>query len=195
MSKKIIGLTGSIATGKSTVARMFLDEGIYVIDSDMLAKEVTNMPEVLQKIEAVFGPEAIDANGQMDRAFVADIVFCSMDLRLKLNGIVHPIVKKQIVEIVENRKNKMVVVDVPLMYETDFHEMMDEIIVVYATPEQQVERLMGRNQYTREQAELRVASQMSIDEKVAKADYVLDNTGIKMDLYKNFKELLKQLRA
>lgn len=192
--KKIIGLTGSIATGKSTVAKLFLENGIYVIDSDKIANEVSKDPEIIAAVRNVFGPESIGKDGQFNREYIGNVVFCSKEKRMKLNNIMHPKVKEEIKKLVELRKNKIVVVDVPLMYETDFHEMMDEIIVVYSTPEQQVERLMERNHYNYEDAMLRVNSQMHIDEKAKRADYLLDNTGTKMDLYQNFKTMLNELK-
>lgn len=192
--KRIIGLTGSIATGKSTVAKLFMDEGIYVIDSDILAKHATEQKHVIEEIVEAFGSECLDEHGKLDRAYVAEEIFSDKDKQKQLNAIVHPYVKEHITQMLDRRKNELVVVDVPLMYETDFHEMMDEIIVVYATEEQEIDRLMHRNNLSHERALARIHAQMPIDEKVKLAHYVLDNSGTKMELYANFRKILRELK-
>ncbi|GBU10546.1 dephospho-CoA kinase [Erysipelotrichaceae bacterium] len=191
--KKVIGLTGAIATGKSTVAKLFIDEGIYVIDSDVLAKEALDNPKVIDQIVEAFGEVVLLPTGAINRVYLGEVIFADIEKRLELNAIVHPIVKKQIQELLTSRRNELVVVDVPLMYETDIHEMMDEIVVVYAPLEVQAHRLMERSHFDYEDAMLRIGAQISIEEKKEMADYVLDNSGAKMQLYRNFRELLKKL--
>lgn len=193
--RKIIGLTGAIATGKSTVAKLFIEEGIYVIDSDILAKEALKKPEVIKKIEDAFGCDIINPNGTINRTYLGEVIFSDKDKRFRLNEIVHPVVKQEITDLLENRKNQLVIVDVPLMYETDFHEMMDEIVVVYAPVEMQVHRLMDRNHFCYEDAMKRIDAQMSIEEKKELADIVIDNSGTKMELYRNFREVLKKIAS
>lgn len=190
--RKIIGLTGGIATGKSTVARMFLDEGVYVIDSDILAKQAQNKPAVMAEMAHAFGAEIIE-NGKLNRTYLAQLIFSNPEKRAQLNALIHPIVKQEILMLLEKRKNDLVIVDVPLMYETDYYELMDEIIVVYTPRELQIERLMHRNHLTYQEAVERVDAQLPLKEKVAKADYVLDNSSTKHNLYLQFKHLYNHL--
>ncbi|MGL5042298.1 MAG: dephospho-CoA kinase [Culicoidibacterales bacterium] len=191
--KKIIGLTGAIATGKSTVANLFIEEGIYVIDSDVLAKQALKQAAVIKQLVETFGQEILTAAGTVDRVYLGEVIFSNEEKRQQLNTIVHPVVKAEIMRLLEQRKNDVVVVDVPLMYETDFHKLMDEIIVVYAPFEAQIHRLMERNHFEYEDALKRISSQISIEEKKGKADFVIDNSGTKMQLYRNFREILKQI--
>lgn len=193
--RRVIGLTGSIATGKSTVAKMFLEEGIYVIDSDILAKETLKESHIIEQIEHSFGVESVNLGGQVDRAYLANVIFCNYDKRMQLNDIIHPHVEAKIQELLEKRRNSFVVVDVPLMYETKFHELMEEIIVVYAPYSVQLHRLMERNHYSQQEAESRIQSQLSIEQKVKLADYVIDNSSSKVQLYKNFQKLLREMQG
>ena len=192
--RKVIGLTGGIATGKSSIAKLFVDAGVYVIDSDVLVKEFLKTPEIIAKIVQTFGNDSIDENREINRKFMANLIFNDSKKRLALNEIIHPHVKKQIEILLQKRVNNLVVVDVPLMYEAGFDVMMDEVIVVYTTPEIQLERLMVRDCLTAEAAELRLASQMSIDEKRQLADYVIDNCGTKQDLYHNFYKVYDEIK-
>ena len=192
--RKIIGLTGGIASGKSTVAHLFIDEGVYVIDSDQLAKDIQTRPAVIKQTAALFGAEII-INGELDRVKLAKIVFSDAQKREQLNALIHPLIRQEIETLLAMRKNKLVIIDMPLLYEAGFDDMVEEVIVVYATRAQQIERLMARNNLTEAEAIERIDAQMPLDEKVKRADFVLDNTGTKHELYLQFKVLYNSLNA
>jgi dephospho-CoA kinase len=177
----IIGLTGGIASGKSTVARMILDMDIPLIDADVEARKVVEKGEkaYLQIIEA-FGSEVLKATGDIDRVKLGSIVFHDEDKRLQLNAIVHPAVRESMND--EKVKyvdlgNSVVVLDIPLLFESKLTNMVDKTILVYVDAEVQLNRLMSRNQLIESEAMARIKSQMPLIEKIKLADAVIDNNG------------------
>lgn len=178
----VIGLTGGIATGKSTVARRLGELGVPVIDADQLAREVVEPGEpALDEIRERFGPGVIDEHGRLDRAALGSIVFADEGARKALEAIVHPRIRRRMREIVNQLKQDgapLVVCDIPLLFETGVGlDWVDRTVVVYAPRHVQRERLMARNGLTPEEAERRIASQLPIEEKARRADVVIDNTG------------------
>jgi len=192
--RKVIGLTGGIASGKSTVARMFMAQGVPVIETDRIAHDLSDEKDVQAAIIAAFGPESV-VHGALNRQYLASIIFSDAAKREQLNQIVHPAVKRVVIDRLRDYEEGIVVVDVPLMYETDFQTLMDAIIVVYAPEELQVQRLMARNDLSEAEALLRIKAQMPLAEKMKKADYVLDNTQTEETLYASFKKLYETLTA
>ncbi|MBN6825823.1 dephospho-CoA kinase [Staphylococcus caprae] len=192
---KIIGLTGGIATGKSTVSELLTAYDFKVVDADLASREaVKKGSKGLEQIKEKFGPEAIDENGEMNRKYMGELVFKHPEQRLELNKIVHPIVR----EIMENEKNRClnegyhVIMDIPLLYENDLQDTVDEVWVVYTSESIQIERLMERNNLSQEDAKARVYSQISIDKKSRMADHVIDNLGDKLELKQNLQQLLEE---
>lgn len=192
---KIIGLTGGIATGKSTVSELLTAYDFKVVDADLASREaVKKGSKGLEQIKEKFGPEAIDENGEMNRKYMGELVFKHPEQRLELNKIVHPIVR----EIMENEKNRYlnevyhVIMDIPLLYENDLQDTVDEVWVVYTSESIQIERLMERNNLSQEDAKARVYSQISIDKKSRMADHVIDNLGDKLELKQNLQQLLEE---
>ncbi|PTE31483.1 dephospho-CoA kinase, partial [Mammaliicoccus fleurettii] len=189
---KVIGLTGGIATGKSTVSKMLKERGFYIVDADVASrKAVETGSKGLRQVEEVFGKKAI-LNGEMNRQYVGSIVFKDEDMRKKLNNIVHPIVR----EIMEEekqlglKKDKNVIMDIPLLFENNLQDTVDETWLVYTTKETQIVRLKQRNQLTDEEALSRIKSQMPIEEKKEMADVIIDNNGSLVDLTQNIETLL-----
>ena len=192
---KVIGLTGGIASGKSTVSELLTAFGFKVVDADTAAREaVAKGTPGIEKVREVFGDEAIDENGEMDRKYMGDLVFNYPGERIKLNEIVHPIVR----EIMEEKKQQFlkeghnVIMDIPLLYENELQDTVDEVWVVYTSESIQIERLMERNDLTQEEAKARVYSQISIDKKSRMADHVIDNLGDKLELKQNLERLLSE---
>lgn len=192
---KIIGLTGGIATGKSTVSELLTAYGFKVVDADVASrKAVKKGSKGLDQIREKFGQEAIDDNGEMNRKYVGELVFNNPDQRIELNKIVHPIVR----EIMEEEKNHYlnegynVIMDIPLLFENDLQDTVDEVWVVYTSESIQIERLMERNDLSQEDAKARVYSQISIDKKSRMADHVIDNLGDKLELKQNLQQLLEK---
>ena len=192
---KIIGLTGGIATGKSTVSELLTAYGFKVVDADVASrKAVKKGSKGLDQIREKFGQEAIDDNGEMNRKYVGELVFNNPEQRIELNKIVDPIVR----EIMEEEKNHYlnegynVIMDIPLLFENDLQDTVDEVWVVYTSESIQIERLMERNDLSQEDAKARVYSQISIDKKSRMADHVIDNLGDKLELKQNLQQLLEK---
>jgi dephospho-CoA kinase len=192
----IIGLTGGIASGKSTVARMLLELGIPVIDADQIAREVVEIGEdaYLQIVEK-FGEEILQADKTIDRAKLGAIVFNDEEKRKLLNSIVHPAVRQKMLEQKEQyvkKGEKNIVLDIPLLFESNLTYLVDKILVVYVDDHIQLERLMERNCFSKEEAEARIKAQLPLKEKAAKADAVIDNNGTIEQTKEQLLNILKQ---
>ncbi|ALU78911.1 TPA: dephospho-CoA kinase [Listeria monocytogenes] len=176
---KTIGLTGSVATGKSTVSNMIQHAGIPLVDADIAARKVVEPgTEGLKEIVAYFGEEILLADGTLDRAKLGEIIFKDKEKREKLNEITHPRVKDYMLEARERffrAGEELVFFDIPLLFESHLESLVDQIVVVWTTPETELKRLMERNNLTKEDALRRIESQMGIDEKAKKADFVINN--------------------
>ncbi|HDJ2708205.1 TPA: dephospho-CoA kinase [Staphylococcus aureus] len=192
---KVIGLTGGIASGKSTVSELLSVFGFKVVDADKAAREaVKKGSKGLAQVLEVFGDEAIDENGEMNRRYMGDLVFNHPEKRLELNAIIHPIVR----DIMEEEKQEYlkqgynVIMDIPLLFENELENTVDEVWVVYTSESIQMDRLMQRNNLSLEDAKARVYSQISIDKKSRMADHVIDNLGDKLELKQNLERLLEE---
>ncbi|PTE78274.1 dephospho-CoA kinase [Staphylococcus gallinarum] len=190
---KIIGLTGGIATGKSTVSELLTIHGFKIVDADVASRKAVEKGTTgLAQIREHFGEEAILENGEMDRQYVGELIFNYPEKRLELNEIVHPIVH----EIMEQEKEAYleqgynVIMDIPLLYENELQDTFDEVWLVYTSESIQIERLMERNDLSLEDAKARVLSQISIDKKRRMADHVIDNRDTKLELKQNVETLL-----
>jgi dephospho-CoA kinase len=176
----LIGLTGGIATGKTTVAQMLRELGATVIDADEAARAVVEPGTPgLQAVVEAFGPEVLDGD-RLDRARLGEIVFGDENARRRLEAITHPLVRQWMAERqrqAEARGDERVVLDIPLLFESGLEGGMRSVILVYAPPDIQVQRLTSRNRLSPDDARRRVAAQMPIDEKVGRATYVIDNAG------------------
>ena len=192
----ILGLTGSIATGKSTVSLMFDDYEIPVIDADKVARQVVVPGEqAYNEIVKEFGEDILREDKMLDRKKLGSIVFADEEKRKKLNNIIHPQIRKKMLhdrdQLVEQGE-KCVVLDIPLLFESELTHFVDKVIVVYADPKIQLERLMERDESTEEEAKQRINSQMSIKEKAARADTVINNNGTKFETYEQLEKVLKE---
>ncbi|GEQ05382.1 dephospho-CoA kinase [Staphylococcus gallinarum] len=190
---KVIGLTGGIATGKSTVSELLTIHGFKIVDADVASRKAVEKGTTgLAQIREHFGEEAILENGEMDRQYVGELIFNYPEKRLELNEIVHPIVH----EIMEQEKEAYleqgynVIMDIPLLYENELQDTVDEVWLVYTSESIQIERLMERNDLSLEDAKARVLSQISIDKKRRMADHVIDNRDTKLELKQNVETLL-----
>lgn len=174
-----VGLTGGVASGKSTVSAMLAELGAVVIDADVLAREVVAAgTEGLAEVVASFGREVLTPDGELDRPALGAIVFADEARRRVLEGIIHPRVRARGVEIEAAAAEGAVVVhDIPLLAETGQASAFDAVIVVDVPVETQVERMTGLRSMTREDAEARVAAQASREHRLAIATHVIDNTG------------------
>jgi len=179
--QKTIGITGGIATGKSTISKMVAELGFTVIDADVVAREVVE-PGVnaYRSIVEHFGKDILLENGAIDRKKLGEIVFHNEDKRKLLNSIVHPEVRKVMLEKRDQafqRGEKAVFLDIPLLYESGLTWMVDVVLVVYTDEKTQLQRLMKRNHFSKDEALARIRSQMPIEDKRKRADAVIDNRG------------------
>jgi len=182
----ILGLTGGIASGKSTVSKKLKELGSYIIDADKISKEVSESLEVIKKIEQNFGSEIIE-NGNLDRQKLREIVFESKEKRELLNEIMHPVIVKKIIEEIEkNREKKLIILDIPLLYETELEYLCDKVLVVCTGEKIQVERIKARDGIEWELAKKIIDAQMPLVEKMKKADIFIENNG-------DLEELLKKV--
>ena len=176
-----VGLTGSIAVGKSFVTSVFAELGCRILDADQTAREVV-LPGAagLKAVVAAFGAEVLAPDGTLDRERLASIVFADEAQRQRLNHILHPFIIARQDEILRDweaeEPNGIGIVDAALMIESGGYKRFDKLIVVHCRPEVQLERLMLRNNLTRAEAERRIASQMPQEEKVRYADYLIDTS-------------------
>ncbi|GKU80117.1 dephospho-CoA kinase [Paenibacillus sp. L3-i20] len=178
----IIGLTGGIASGKSTIGEMLVDLGAKLVDADVIAREIVLPGEpALEAIASLFGQAVLLPDGKLNRPALGAIVFNDAKALSKLEAITHPAIRMRMQErihsYVEQNPLQLVIGDVPLLYETKQEHLYEGIMVVYVPAKLQIERLMKRNGMTRENAELRVSLQLDIEEKRKRGDWVIDNSG------------------
>jgi len=189
--KYAIVLTGSIGTGKSTAAALLASWGFHIIDADKVAHQVLN--EQSQAVSEMFGTEVL-TDGKVDRQALGSIVFADKIKRKALEALLHPLIYDEIERqslALDNKKNPYLV-DIPLFFEGGRYPI-EKSIVVYARKEQQLKRLMGRNGYTKEEAQIRIDTQMSIEEKRKKASYVIDNSGTLTQLKTECERVAKEI--
>lgn len=194
----VVGLTGGVATGKSIVANHLRQLGAPIVDADRLAREVVEPGEpALEQIKASFGPEVIDAQGRLDRKKLGQIVFQDAKARKTLEDILHPLIRERMhqeLKRLEESGQKIAVCDIPLLYESRHSlKIVDKVVVVYAPKEAQKARLMERDGLTSEEADLRIAAQLPTEDKVAKADYVIDNSSGTASTLRQVERVWKEL--
>jgi dephospho-CoA kinase len=196
----IVGLTGGIASGKSLVTRVFRDLGAHVIDADKIVHNLLAPgQDAYREVSQHFGPDIRLPDGSIDRRKLGDIVFNHPGERAWLNQCIHPRVfeayNAQVRHICEREPDAIVVLDAALLIETGYHKHMGKLIVVYASQQDQVNRLMARDRFTLEQAIARISSQMPLDEKRAYADHVIENTGTREETELQAREIFAKLKA
>lgn len=177
---RVLGLTGGIGSGKSMVAQMFAQLGAVVIDADQLAREVVEPGQpALQEIVATFGPDVLRADGHLDRPKLADIIFANSAERAKLDAITHPRIRARMDEEITARRSApgVLIADIPLLYENKRTKSVEKVIVVWVDPQTQLRRIRQRNGLSDEAARQRIAAQMPLAKKRARADHLIDNTG------------------
>ncbi len=176
---KIIGLTGGIGSGKSTVADFFsaLDVPVYIADDH--AKKIMDYPEVIQEIQAIFEQNIIDQDGKLNRKKIASIVFNQPEQLTQLNAIVHPRVKEDFMRwIKEHQNHPFVIKEVAILFENQSEKEFDEIILVTAPEEQRIGRVMKRDNISKEEVLERIQNQLPDREKISKSHYVINNVNL-----------------
>ena len=199
MKKVVIGLTGGIGTGKSTVSQILKEKNFPVIDLDVISHEIIKFPKVVEKIVENFGKEVLEYNNTgnwiISREKLGRVIFGNREKRLILNSIMHPeilhIMREKILEC--KKENKIIFVEIQLLFEVQWEKEFDYILLVSAEKETQIKRILARDKRSKEEALSIINSQMSLDEKKKRSDYVIENDGNIQDLEKKVDEFLKKI--
>ncbi len=192
----IIGLTGGIASGKSTVSKIIIDMGIKVIDADIVAREVMRSDQVLKRVLEEFGEDMLDKDGNLDRARLRKEIFSSKEKVRILNSIVHPLVIKRFEEERERavKIGELIVFDVPLLFEAKMDSLCDKILVIYVDGPTQIKRIIDRDGSSMETAKNIIANQMPVEEKLEKADIAIKNDGTLESLKKKVESIFLEFK-
>ena len=189
-----IGITGSIACGKSTVSDYLIAKGYTIIDADKLGHVALTSNDVKRKLAEKFGENILE-NNEISREKLGKLVFGNDDNLKILNSIIHPKIKELILKLQEKHKDEdLVFLDIALLYEANFVDLVEKVVVVYVDEEVQLERLMTRNSLTKEEALKRIESQMSPQEKASLGDFVINNSYNKEETFRQIEEIIERLK-
>ena len=190
----IIGITGSIACGKSTVSNYLKSKGYIVIDADRIGHEALDDDYVKEKLIVAFGNEILEDN-KINRQKLGELVFGNSSNLNVLNSIIHPEIRKKILEKIDKNNDKeLIFIDVALLFEAKFDDLVDKIIVVYVDKNTQLTRLMKRNSISKKEALSRIVSQMSPTEKAKLGDYMVNNNLDVINTYEQVDKVLSELK-
>ncbi|AUN13240.1 dephospho-CoA kinase [Paraclostridium sordellii] len=176
----VIGLTGNIGCGKSSLSKILKDNSLDIIDADIISREIMSNNKLLEEVFQVFGEDVKDKDGTLNRKKLASIVFSDDKKLIALNDITHPAIKNEIkrrIKDIENKGRNIVIVDAALLIEGKFLDLIDKLIVITCDEKEQLNRVMDRDNSNMDEALNRISSQMSQDEKVKFGDYIIDNSG------------------
>lgn len=177
---KIVGLTGGIGSGKTTVAKMFEELGAPIYIADYEAKIITNKPETLQLIEQEFG-SAVIQNGQLNRPAMADLVFNNPEKLQQLNAIIHPLVAKHFQEwLITNKKAPFIIKEAAILFETNNHLLCDFVVTVTAPLDVRISRVQKRDNSSRQEIESRINTQWSDKQRIALSNFVIENNNLQI---------------
>lgn len=189
----VMGLTGNISCGKSSVSKMLASRGAIIVDADLLSREIYEYDDVLEEMKLSF-PEAL-VNGRVDRRVLAGIVFSDKTRLEDLNRISHKKIYELVCQSLErNRDRDLVVIDAALLLEAKFDSLADKLVLVYCNEKVQLDRLMKRDSISSEDALKRIRSQMSQEDKKKMVDYLIDNSGDLEVLENEVEKLIKEIR-
>lgn len=189
----IIGITGGIASGKSTVSQYLKENGFLVVDADQLSKDALTVDKrCILQVRKLF--DCMDEAGNIDRAKLGTIIFNDKQAQTQLEGIVHPYVINKMKEAIQNSKEEWLFLDIPLLYEAHLEYLCDHIVVVYVDEQVQLERLLKRNALSTTEAKARIHAQMPLIEKKQKANYIIDNNGSREDLIRQADQFIQGLK-
>ena len=194
----VLGLTGNIGCGKSSVSTIFMGNNIKVVDADIVARQIFDDKNLLNEVFSTFGESIKNQDGSLNRRALGNIVFNDDEKLILLNNLTHPKIKQKILSKVEEYKNqgeKIVVIDSALLIEDDYIPYIQKLILITCRKEIQINRIIARDNCTKEEAISRINSQMSQEEKVKFADYIIDNSNSFEELQKKVLELISVLQG
>ena len=183
----VVGLTGNIGCGKSSLSNIFINEGINIVDADIIARQIYNDEKLLNKVYETFGTDIKNEDGSLNRKALGRIVFSDDEKLVQLNKLTHPVIRQRVSDQIDEykRQNKeIVILDAALLVESDYLNFIDKLLVVTCEENIQIERIKKRDNCSTEEALSRIKSQMNQEEKVKYADYIIDNSGTIDDLRK-----------
>jgi dephospho-CoA kinase len=190
-----IGVTGIYSSGKGTVCAIFKELGAEVIDTDILARDVVKPgTKGLEMYVKEFGREILEPDGTLNRRRLANIVFKNPEKVKLINDITHPLIHREMEQIINSAPDRLYMINTPLLFETDFHKYMDKNIVVFANNEQVIKRGIIRDNITETEIKDRLNNQISLNEKIKLADYVIDNSGTTENTKRQVIELWKTMQ-
>lgn len=194
--KRIIGITGGIASGKSYVCSVLVEYGYKIIDSDAIYKELsaTNMP-IYNAIKEGFGLDYLCADKSLNKKKLGLLIFNNEEAKLKLNSITHPLILKEMKRQIAECNDELVFVDIPLLFEVKLEYLCDKIVCVYLDKNEQIKRLMKRDGIDENYAIAKIHSQMALEEKKKMADYVIDSSISFEDVKRQINELIIKLKG
>ena len=193
-----LGLTGNIGCGKSSVSTIFMENNIKVVDADIVARQIFDDKNLLNEVFSTFGESIKNQDGSLNRRALGNIVFNDDEKLILLNNLTHPKIKQKILSKVEEYKNqgeKIVVIDAALLIEDDYIPYIQKLILITCRKEIQINRIIARDNCTKEEAISRINSQMSQEEKVKFADYIIDNSNSFEELQKKVLEIISVLQG
>ncbi len=193
----VLGLTDSIGCGKSSLSNILKENNIDIIDADVISRKIFEDKKLLNLVFEHFGDCIKNEDGSLNRKVLGNIVFNDDNKLIELNTLTHPRIKEKIIKEIEMLKlnnKEVIVIDAPLLIEGGYLEMVDKLLVITCNNEVQINRIQKRDNCTRQEALSRINSQMSQDEKVKYADYILDNSGSMEDLKENTREFLLYMK-
>ena len=189
----LVALTGCLGCGKSTVLKIFRELGVRTISADEIVHELLESKEVQEEIQRLFGPDVFLKDGKVDRKRLAQRIFSNQKEREKLEILLHPLVFKRIRIEYEKEPGRLMVAEIPLLFETDTQNRFSKVITVYAPMEVAIKRLKSRGM-TKEDIEARLKSQMPIETKVERSDFVIDNSRELKEIRKQVQQVLEKLQ-
>ncbi|UQS82647.1 dephospho-CoA kinase [Bombilactobacillus folatiphilus] len=192
---QVIGITGGIASGKTTVGELIRAAGFLVIDADQVAQELIASPSIVHELAERFGSRILNRDGSLNRAQLSQIVFGHASKLQILNELTQPVIRQQLLAQMDAARagESKVFFEIPLLFEQHYERLVDQIVVVSVPEQQQLTRLMQRNGFTKAQARVRINSQLPIAQKCQRADFVLDNTQGPHELAQQVQALLTQI--
>lgn len=194
--KRIIGITGGIASGKSNISTLLQKKGYSVIDSDQISKNLSQKGNAgYQAIVEVFGRQILCKDGTINRKVLGNLIFNDENARNKLNLAMHPLVIEEIKKQIEALNDQLIFVDIPLLFEARLEYLCDSILCVYLPHELQIKRLMARDKIDFEYADIKIKSQMNLEEKKKKSDYIIDTSGSFEETEEKLNEILLKIKG